>query len=147
MFGLMNIIIVSAYKTITLQVLYYFKNILKFLFTIHISSTWFHMSLILHPIHSGIKQFSHMKLSYLLLERILVLIYCMMKILQPLLSLIQSQIYQPVINFQHRLKHVWTIALNGEEPIRDQGALDEPNYHQTPRGKSKVKISICIRNS
>ena len=34
----------------------------------------------------------------------LVLIYWMMKILQCFMLLIQYQIYQPVINFQHRLR-------------------------------------------
>ena len=43
--------------------------------------------------------------------------------------------------------NVWIIAVNGEEPITDQGALDELNFHQTPRGKSEVKISLCKRNS
>ena len=38
------------------------------------------------------------------MERKLVLIYWMMNILQSLMSLIQSQIHQPVINFQHRLR-------------------------------------------
>ena len=32
------------------------------------------------------------------------------------------------------------IAINVEEPITDQGLLDELNFHQTPRGKSKIKI-------
>ena len=34
------------------------------------------------------------------------------------------------------------IAINGEEPITDQVALDELNHHQTTRVKSKVKISL-----
>ena len=44
-------------------------------------------------------------------------------------------------------KHLWIITINGEEPIIDQGALDELNRHQNPHGKSKVKISLCIRKS
>ena len=39
MFGLMNIIIVSPYNTITLQVIYSLNNFLKVLFTIQTSST------------------------------------------------------------------------------------------------------------
>ena len=34
----------------------------------------------------------------------------------------------------------------GEDPITDQGSLDGINRHQNPRGKSKVNISLCIRN-
>ena len=40
-------------------------------------------------------------------------------------------------------RNVWIIAINGEEPITAQGALDELNCHQTTRGKSKVNVSIC----
>ena len=39
MFGLIHIIIVSPYKTITPQVIYFFRNILTFLFIIQTSST------------------------------------------------------------------------------------------------------------
>ena len=88
MFGLTNIIIISSYKTNILHVLYYFKNILKVLFIIETSSTGLNVNLILHPLHSLTKQLSNMKLGYLLLERKLVLIYWMMRILQYLLSLI-----------------------------------------------------------
>ena len=42
---------------------------------------------------------------------------------------------------------MWIIAINGEEPITDKGALDELNSNQTPRGKSKIKISLCRRKS
>ena len=38
------------------------------------------------------------------------------------------------------------IDINVEEPITAQGALDELNFHQTPRGKSKVVISLCRRH-
>ena len=62
MFGFMNINIVSPYKTITPQVLYYFNNILKLIFIIQTSSTWFHVKLILHPLRFVIQQFSHIKL-------------------------------------------------------------------------------------
>ena len=34
-----------------------------------------------------------------------------------------------------------------EEPIISQGALDELQYHHTPGGNSKVKISLYIRKS
>ena len=67
------------------------------------SSNWFHVNLILNPLHFVIQKWSHMKFSYLPLERKLVLIYLMMKISQSHISLIQYQIHQPVINFQHRL--------------------------------------------
>ena len=39
--------------------------------------------------------------------------------------------------------YVWIISINGEEPIISIGPLDENNLHQTSRGKSKVKISLC----
>ena len=42
---------------------------------------------------------------------------------------------------------VWIIAINGEEHITAQGVIDELNRHQTPRGKSYTKISLCIRKS
>ena len=62
-----------------------------------------HANLILHPLHLEMRQLSHMTLIYLPLERRLVLIYWMMKILQYLTSLILSSIFQLVINFHHRL--------------------------------------------
>ena len=79
------------------------KKILKVLFITQTSSTWFRVKLIRHPLHFVIQQFSHMKFSYLLLEIKLVLIYWIMNILQSLMSLIQSKICQPFINFKHRL--------------------------------------------
>ena len=36
---------------------------------------------------------------------------------------------------------------NEEEPITAQGTIDELNFHKTPRGKSKVRISLCIIKS
>ena len=39
-------------------------------------------------------------------------------------------------------QNVWIIAINGDELIPAQGALDELNLHQNPRGKSKVNISL-----
>ena len=42
---------------------------------------------------------------------------------------------------------MWIISTNGEEPITYNGALNELNFHQTPRGKSKFKISLCRRKS
>ena len=36
-------------------------------------------------------------------------------------------------------KNVWIIAINGEEPITDQVALDELNHHQNPHGKIQGK--------
>ena len=35
--------------------------------------------------------------------------------------------------------------INGEEPITSQGAIDELNRNQNPRGKSKVNTSLCRR--
>ena len=43
--------------------------------------------------------------------------------------------------------NLWIIAINGVEPITAQGVLDELNTHQTPRGKSKIKISLYRRKS
>ena len=60
----------------------------------------------LNPLHSLIQQFSHMKLSYPLLDRKLVLIYLAMNILQSLMSLIKFKTHQSVINFQHRLNQI-----------------------------------------
>ena len=105
------------------------------------------MSLILNPLRFVIQQLSPLKLSYLPLERKLVLIYWIMRILKSLISLIQPQIQQLVVNFQHRLKNVWIIAINVEETITAQGALGEINFHQTPRVKYKVKISLRRRES
>ena len=105
MFGLMNLVLVYPYKTSTLQVIYSFENIPKLIFIIQTSSTpWFHINLILNPLHFVIKKWSHMKLSYLPMVRKLVLIHWMIKILQSHISLIQSQIHEPVISFQQRLK-------------------------------------------
>ena len=75
MIGLMNIIIVSPWNTSMLPFIYSFNKILKVFFIIHTFSTWFHVNLILHPTHLVMKQLSHMKLSYLLLEIKWVLIY------------------------------------------------------------------------
>ena len=61
------------------------------------------------------------------------------------MPLIQYQIIQPVINLQNRAKKLGIIAIIGEDYIIYQGAYEELNHHQTSRGKSKVKISICRR--
>ena len=68
-FGLMNVIIVFPYKTITRQVFYSFKNILKLFSTIWTSSTLFLVNLILHPLHFVIQKFPRIKFSYLHMER------------------------------------------------------------------------------
>ena len=106
MVGLMNIILASPYKTSTVQVPYSFGKILKVIFMIHISVTLFHANLILHPLHLVMRQLSYMTLSYLPLERKLVLIYWMTNILQSLTSLILSPICQLVINFHNRLREM-----------------------------------------
>ena len=41
---------------------------------------------------------------------------------------------------------MWFISINVEEPITAQGEFDEINSHQNPHGKSKINISLCIRN-
>ena len=104
MFGLISIILVSSYKTSTLQFIYCFGNILKVLFIIQTSATSFHVKLILNKLHLVIQQLSHMKLSYPLLEINLVLVYWMINILQSHISLIRYKIHHPVINFYHRLR-------------------------------------------
>ena len=43
--------------------------------------------------------------------------------------------------------NVWIVAINGEEPITAQGVIDELNCHQTPQGKSKIKISLFRRKN
>ena len=68
MFGLMNIILVSPYKKITVQVIYYFNNILKVIFKNWTSLTSLHVNLIVHPLNFVIQQVSHMTLIHLLLE-------------------------------------------------------------------------------
>ena len=68
-----------------------------------------------------------------------------MKILQPHMSLIQSQIHHPFINFQPRLICFGVIDINREETITSQSAIDEFQHHQTPGGKYKVKISLQRR--
>ena len=42
---------------------------------------------------------------------------------------------------------MWRITISREEPITDQGVLDELNIHQTPQGKYKINIILCIRKS
>ena len=42
---------------------------------------------------------------------------------------------------------MWIIDIIGEEPIIYKGILDELNPHQTPQGKSKIKISLSRRKS
>ena len=44
-------------------------------------------------------------------------------------------------------RKVWIIDINVEEPITDQGVLDELNRHKNPCVKSKVNIGICRRKS
>ena len=112
-FSLINIIIVYTYKTSTLQVIYYFKSILKVVFMIQISWNCVNVNLNLHPLHFVIQPFSYIKLSYLPLEINLVFIYCIMNTLQSYVSLIQSQIRQTVINSQCRINNVWIVAING----------------------------------
>ena len=58
-----------------------------------------------------------MKFSYLPLERKLVLIYWMMKILQSLKSLILSPIRQLVINFHHRLREMCGLYLSMDKSL------------------------------
>ena len=101
--GLVNIIIVSTWKTSILQVIYYLNKTLKVFFVIRAWSTWFHVKLILHPPHFMIQKLSPIKLSYLPMKIKLVLIYWTMNILQSLMSFILYQIHQSAINLRHRL--------------------------------------------
>ena len=104
MFGLMNIIIVSTYKAHTLQVIYYFNKIPKS--NTHNSDLHnlipCELDLTFTPFCD--KAMLTYEIELLPSGRKLVLIYQMMKILQSHISLIQPQINQPVINFQHTLK-------------------------------------------
>ena len=59
---------------------------------------------------------------------------------------IQNSSYSHQLPSQAKL-NAWIITINGEYPIKDQGAIDEPHYHQTSSGKSKVNISLCRRKS
>ena len=42
---------------------------------------------------------------------------------------------------------MWIIDINGEEALTAQGVLYEFNFHQTPRGKSNIKIILYRRKS
>ena len=42
---------------------------------------------------------------------------------------------------------MWIIDTNGEYPITAQCILDKLNFHQTPRGKSKINISLFRRKN
>ena len=44
-------------------------------------------------------------------------------------------------------RNVYIVPINVEDPILDQGVLDELNHHQNTQGKSKIKISLCRRKS
>ena len=44
-------------------------------------------------------------------------------------------------------RNLWIIARNCKETITAQGVLDELNCHKSPRGKSKINISLCRRKS
>ena len=90
--GLMSIIFIFSQNKINFPALYSLNNIQKVLFTIRIFSSWFHMILILHLPYFVIKQWSRMKLTYLLLGRKLVPIYCMKNTLQSLILLVKFQI-------------------------------------------------------
>ena len=84
-----------------------FDKVLKVVFIIQNSSTWFHVKLILDPLHFLIQQSSHIKLRYLPLEIKLVLIYLMIKILWSHMSLIQYQTHHLFSNFHHILNKMW----------------------------------------
>ena len=63
------------------------------------------------------------------------------------MSLIQSQIHKGHKITAQAKRNMCIIVINVEEPITYQGAFYKPNRHQTPCGKSKVNISLCISNS
>ena len=69
-----------------------------------------------------------------------------MNILQSLVLLIPNSLAGHQLPTHDKL-NVCIIDINGEGPIIAQGAIGEINSHQTPRGKSKVKISLCIIKS
>ena len=110
----MNISIIALYKTSIIQVFYYLNKIMKLFFMIRTYSTLLHVKLILHPLNCVIEKLSHIKLSYILLGRKLGLIYWIMKVLQSLLSLMQSQIRNEVVNFQNMIRKMcWSfISMN-----------------------------------
>ena len=104
------------------------------------------MNLILHPLHFVIQKFSNVKI-YLPTSRKKIGF-----------NLLDDEYFIPYINdtipnspagcqipTQAKL-NMWIIYINGEDPITYQGVLDELNRYQSPRGKSKIKISLCIRN-
>ena len=126
MFGLMNIILASPYKTSTLQVHYSFDKILKVIFIIQSYSIWFHANLILNPLHLEMRQLSHMTLIYLSQEIKLVLIYWTMNILQYPTSLILSLIFQLVINFHPRLNEMCGLLLSMEKSLGWKLFLSSP---------------------
>ena len=117
------------------------------MFIIKTSSTWFHVNLILHPLHFLIQQLLHMKLSYPPLEGKLV--FNLLHDEDFTILYITDTIQNPPASHQLLTKaklNMWIISINGEEPITYQGELDELNSHKNTRGKSKVKISLCRRN-
>ena len=117
MFGLMNIIIVYLYKTITIQVLYYFNNILKVLLIIQTSFNLIPCELDITSTPFCDKKILTYKLKLppsgnkvgfnLLDDEYFKIPYITDKIPN----------FQPVINFQHRLKKIRGSFLSMEKSL------------------------------
>ena len=125
--------------------IYSFVNITKVLFIIKSSSNLFHVYLILNPIHFAIQQLSHMKLSYLPLEKMGINFLDDEDSTIPYITdTIQNSSAVHQLPSKANI-NVWIIAINGEKSITSQGIPDELNCHQTPRVKSNIKINLCRR--
>ena len=140
---MINITIVSVYKTSTLQVIYSFKNILKVIFTnlipceLDTESTTFRDTIILT--YEIELPSSGKKVGFNLLDDEDFTIPYVTDTIpnSPSGHQLQTQ----------AKRNVWIVSINGEEPITAQITLDELNHHQTPRVKSEVKIILCISKS
>ena len=42
---------------------------------------------------------------------------------------------------------MWIVPINVEEPITAQVGMNELSPHQSPRGKSNIKINLCRRKN
>ena len=42
---------------------------------------------------------------------------------------------------------MWDVAINGEEPITEKGALNEIQSYYTQYGESSININLCRRKS
>ena len=148
MLGSVNIILVSTYKTSTLQVFLPLQKYPKILI---------HNSNILNLIPC------ELDLKYnLCFDRTIITYEIQLSPSEKKVGfyLLDDKYFTfPYINYSipnppsgHQLpleakQNVWIIHIHGENPNKTQYALDEINQHQTPHRKSKVKISLCRRKS